>query len=94
MTNSFGNKRSSAFGKFARSFTVPVLVSTWLSIVSTLPVASFLLSDRSYASTASDVLPFSFSRIGWMSSSATVKITEIGLICVITTSPLVSDDVT
>ena len=38
-TNWFGKRALSLFSKSARSFTVPVVVSIWLSIVSSLPEA-------------------------------------------------------
>ncbi|EDS99578.1 hypothetical protein BamIOP4010DRAFT_6905 [Burkholderia ambifaria IOP40-10] len=78
----------------ARSLTVPVLVSIWLSSVSSEPVSSGTVLLRLYAVTDSFLPVFTCLRIGDRLSSDVVKITLIGCICVITTIPFVSPAVT
>ncbi len=46
-TNWFGNNAPSLLSKTAFTFTVPVVVSIWLSTVSTFPLARCVVSDRS-----------------------------------------------
>jgi hypothetical protein len=53
LTNWFGNSASSVLSKTAALFTVPVVVSIWLSSVSRVPLAIFFCPVRSRASTAS-----------------------------------------
>ena len=55
LTNWFGNKALSALSNCARTFTVPVVVSIWLSTAETLPMASCLTLARSKAVTCSVV---------------------------------------
>ena len=50
-TNWLGNSTSFLLSNTAFSFAVPVVVSIWLSAVSSSPVASFCTSPWSYAST-------------------------------------------
>ena len=73
---------------YARTFTVPVVVSITLSTVDTTPSAILWLSLRSFAVTASCAPAFIRGRICVSQSSGTVKITLIGSIWVITTSPV------
>lgn len=84
----------SLLSKFARSLTVPVLVSIWLSSVASEPVSSGTVLLRLYAVTDSFRPAFTCLRICGRLSSDVVKITLIGCNCVITTMPLVSPGVT
>src|SRR5208283_3655099 len=83
-TNWLGNNDESALANSARAFTVPVVVSIWLSSVNSVPVAICFCPPRSNASASS------FARLrscGWIfprSSSATVNTAVIGWICVTT----------
>ena len=78
LTNSFGNSASSALAKLARSLTVPVVVSTSLSTLSSVPVAIVVWSVRLRAVTVS-VRPARICCHTWArSSSGSTKITEIG----------------
>jgi hypothetical protein len=90
LTNWLGNNSLSALSKSARSFTVPVVVSIWLSTVASVPVASWVVLLRSNATTGSFAPAASRFITCGTSSSGSVKITEIGCSCVSTTSPLVS----
>ena len=51
LTNWLGNNALSALSNIARSFTVPVVVSIWLSTVASVPVASCVVLLRSNAVT-------------------------------------------
>jgi hypothetical protein len=82
------------FWKIARSLTVPVVVSIWLSSVSSVPPSSDVVLLRSYAVTESFVPDCACSRICCRLSSEVVKMTLIGCYCVITTMPLVRLGVT
>ena len=88
VTNWFANSASSALSNNARSLIMPVVVSIWLSTVSRVPSASRVVPVRSNAVTAS-AAPERIRRITAGSSSpGSVKMTDIGWICVITTIPL------
>ena len=52
-TNWFGKSASFLLSKSARPFTVPVVVSIWLSSVNSCPLAIFVCAVRSKASTVS-----------------------------------------
>ena len=83
-TNWFGKSASLVLAKSARPFTVPVVVSIWLSSVNSAPLAIFVCAVRSKASTGS--LAFAFRRAStWPRlSSGMVKITVMGSSCVMT----------
>ena len=93
LTNWFGKSAPSSLANSAFSLTVPVVGSIWLSTVTSLPVASFVLAvavpgfDRRWrcrrdAAAASRAAALS-SGIG--------KTTLIGCSCAMTTMPLASD---
>ena len=87
LTNWFAKQRLVGIVEDARSLTVPVVVSIWLSTVSRVPVASLVVPVRSKAVTAS-AAPARIRRItAGRSSSGNVKMTEIGCSCVMTTMP-------
>jgi len=75
--------------KLARSLSVPVVVSIWLSSVASWPTSTCVLPVRSNA-VACRVWPAwtCFKTAGRLSSGR-VKITEIGCNWVITTMPVV-----
>ena len=90
-TNWLGKSVSPGLSKRARTRNDPVVVSIWLSSVVRRPLASRPCSLRSQAST-SRPLPAaaaiaSRSAISW--TSGTPKITEMGSVCTMLTSPSV-----
>ncbi len=83
-----GKQRSSLLGNSARSFTVPVVTSIWLSTVSRLPRAISVVSDRSKTRTGR-VAPARRRSITRSSTvSGRVNSTEIGWSWVTTTMPV------
>ncbi|MNT41526.1 hypothetical protein D3C72_1778870 [compost metagenome] len=90
LTNWLGNSMPSALGKTALSLTVPVVVSIWLSVVSSVPSPSWLRTWRSHACTGSFSPALSFFSTEGRLSSGMVYITAMGWICVISAMPLVS----
>ncbi|MNP28006.1 hypothetical protein D3C76_1209470 [compost metagenome] len=90
LTNWLGNSVSSLFSKRALNFRVPVVVSIWLSILRSTPVACCFTSLRSQASTgrAAPVRKrlSTSGRLPW----GKVKLTVIGWIWVMTTRAVVS----
>ena len=84
LTNWLGNSASSALSNMARSFTVPVVVSIWLSVVASLPWPSWFFCARSSAVTGRMAPSRRRLRTGGSASSGMVNITEIGWIWVMT----------
>ena len=78
LTNWFGKSALSSLANSARSLTVPVVVSIWLSKVRSFPVASFVFCARSQASTGTGVPDFSRATTCGRLSSGIGKITVIG----------------
>src|SRR5208282_4653252 len=72
--------------KTDRAFTVPVVVSIWLSTVNSVPLAIFFCAARSKASTVSFAFLCSCATTGPKLSSGIVKITVMGSNCVMTTT--------
>ena len=89
LTNWFGNSASSSLAKVARNLTVPVVISIWLSTVVSDPAASCAaVAAVERQRPATPRRPASFLINCGMASCGTVKITEIGCICVMMTTPL------
>ena len=94
LTNWFGKSASFLLSKSARPFTVPVVVSIWLSSVNSFPLAIFFCAVRSKASTAS-LAPLRKRASTWPRlSSGIVKITVMGSNCVMTARVVVPADCT
>ena len=87
LTNWLGNKLPSALANSAFSLIVPVAASMLLSVVLTLPVASWLRSSRSQASTTSGSVPLSLRLICGKLASGMANTTLIGCVCVMLTKP-------
>ena len=93
-TNWFGKSCSSLLSNTARSFSVPVVVSSSLSTVCNLPDASTVVLLRSKASTPR-ASPLCTRRISAGTLSSGIgKIALIGCSCVMTTMPFTSPGVT
>ena len=90
LTNWFGNSARLSLANSALSLTVPVVVSIWLSTVTSLPVASLTFWSRSHASTTI-ASPLASRRItrGTLSSGIG-NTTAIGCSWAITTRPFAS----
>src|SRR5262249_29729136 len=84
--NWLGNSASSALSTRARSRTVPVVVSIWLSIAISCPLASRRACTRSSASTGRPAPWSGCARTSPRSSSEIANTTLIGWSCVITAS--------
>src|SRR5579863_9730369 len=86
-TNWLGNSLPSVLSNMARSLTVPVVGSTTLSTVASLPLAIWVVWLRSQAST-SRTAPWDTRPMTWeILSYGTVKTTDMGDISVTTTTP-------
>src|ERR1022692_4124131 len=64
LTNWFGKSTSVLLSKTDRAFTVPVVVSIWLSSVNSFPLAIFVCAVRSKASTVSTAFLRSRAALG------------------------------
>ena len=90
LTNWPGQSCRFAFGNSALIRTVPVVGSTWLSITCTLPVSAGVRPSGPMASTGSG--PSAMPRLSsGRFCCGRLNSTEIGLISVMVTSPVVSD---
>ena len=93
-TNWLGNSDSSVLSKMARSFTVPVVRSITLSVVSSRPTASSFFCERSSTRTSRFSPVFSRCRTSGRESSGIVNRTEIGCTWMMTQMLLASPMVT
>ena len=90
-TNWFGNSAISLFSNTPLNLTVPVVWSIWLSMVSSVPVASLRLQIAIVGLAPAESAPAATLLVtSGKLSSAILKITAIGCNCVITARPFTS----
>ena len=90
LTNWLGKSAPSVLANSAFTLIVPVTGSIALSVVLTLPSASWLRRSRSQACTVNGSVPLSLRAICGRLASGRANTTLIGCVCVMVTMPVAS----